>query len=64
MADFIISTKGGDTTHTGDSRYSIDDTTGILTVYADDGMRFQYAPSFWQSIEDRPRAEGGASIMG
>lgn len=50
--DFTINVDNGKVKHAGTARYSISDTSGVLTVDTDDRQRLHYSPSWWQAVED------------
>lgn len=52
--DFIVQSTSGEDSYHGEARYAVED--GVLTVYADDGSRVLYAPTFWHrvTVSDRP----------
>lgn len=52
--EFTVHALGGSKDYSGDARYLIDEDTGILTVYAEDGFRYRYSPAHWELVKDRP----------
>ncbi len=54
--EFTVHAQGGSKDFSGESRYSINDENGVLTVYAEDGTRYQYSPAHWELVKDRPES--------